>query len=115
MNLFILIYSLLFQHTLINTTQTPYSNMDSSGIDGRFTYSYPFINRRENEILYKIKKYSHYMTLLKYLESGVSEKEKIERIEYENHEPTYKIYDLYAGGLMSDWDMDDWDMDVWDM
>jgi hypothetical protein len=46
--------------------------------------------------------------LLKYLESDVSEIDKIERIKIESQTPTYKICDLYSGGLMNDWDMEDW-------
>lgn len=113
MNLFILICSMLFQNTIKNTTYSPYSTMESAGNDGRFTNLYPFMHRweNENEILYKIQQYNHYMALLKFLESSNnSEKDKIERIEFESNDPSYKIYDLYAGGLMTEWDAEDWNM-----
>ena len=109
MNLFILICSVLFGNIIKNVTNYPYLNTESSGNDERLIQSYSFLSKweNENEILYRIRKYYYYLEVLNYLESNTnSQKDKLERIEKEIGEDTYKIYDLYAGGLLNDWEMD---------
>jgi len=113
MNLFILICSALFGNLIKNVTNYPYLNTESSGNDERFIDSYSILEnwKNENEILFRIRKYYYYMAILNFLESPtISEKDKLERIEFEKGEPIHKIYDLYAGGLLNDWNMEDWDM-----
>ena len=109
MNLFILICSVLFGNIIKNVTNYPYLNTESSGNDERLTQVLPFLSKweNENEILYRIRKYYYYLEVLNYLESNTnSQKDKLEIIEKEIGEDTYKIYDLYAGGLLNDWEMD---------
>lgn len=109
MNLFILIWSALFGNIIKNVTNYPYLNTESSGNDERMTQVHPFLSKweNENEILYRIRKYYYYLEVLNYLESNTnSQKDKLERIEKNFGKDTYKIYDLYAGGLLNDWEMD---------
>lgn len=109
MNLFILICSALFSNIIKNVTNYHLLNSESSGNDERIMQSYPVLNEQinENEILYRIRKYNYYMTILNYLESTIiSEKDKMERIKIDIGEDTYKIYDLYAGSLLKDWEID---------
>jgi len=109
MNLFILICSVLFGNITKNITNYPYQNTESSGNDDRVIQTHSFLWENENEILCRIRKYYYYMEFLKYLESGrVLEKDKTERIKSEMDilDETYKICDLYSGGLLNDWEMD---------
>ena len=109
MNLFILICSVLFGNITKNVINYPYQNTESSGNDDRMAQSHPFLWENENEILCRIRKYYYYMEFLKYLESvAVPEKDKMEKIKSEMDivDETYKICDLYSGGLLKDWEMD---------
>lgn len=108
MNLFMLIFSTLFSNIIQNITNPPYINREHySGKDDRVKMNYPFITDSENEILRRIRRYYYCMAIINYLQSScVSENDKLDTIQYEIGENSHKIYDLYAGGLMDDWEMD---------
>jgi len=95
MNLFILLASLWVINTIILNKST--------GLDERFTLEYD----NDKEIIYRIYKHNHNLSVLKKLQTQISIPEKIEIINHNDFSPSVRITSLKAGGLMNDWDFEE--------
>ena len=73
------------------------------GVDERFTLEYD----NDKEIIYRIYKHNHNLSVLKKLQSPISIPEKMKKINENDLSPSVRIISLKAGGLMNDWDFEE--------
>lgn len=101
MHLFILLSTLWVMNISVpNTSTLPKRN---DGLDERFEIHYD----EDKEVIYSLQKHYYNMELLRKLQMPVSFEEKIEAIQNNAYVPSYYLYDVKSGGLMSDWECED--------